>query len=231
MPSEPEQVHWKGPGQWRSYAEEAQAGQSTVDEHLRHMPGMHDQKDHASKKQVLRRKNPAKGIQGKRVNDLPDPFLTPEEEEAVRQYTITEVAADINWHLRNNKTLPEHHAKTVKHLTTAMDKNRLDEHIEVTRYTTHHAFDGDPAKAAGAVVRDKAILSTTIDENADLSAVPNAGQVKLTIVVPKGSPGIYVDRVSTYPGQKEFIQPPGTRLATTGMEGGPPWQIRQEVVR
>ena len=203
-----------------------------------HMMGKHDQKTHGNKygtddkgNKVLVYKGGSGGKAGtkkiyKSIASFKDAMSgkTPEEKEAfllanggnawIKSLTAGQRSAlstytghsyhqineSIGEALRKNTPLDKVKQSIVDRATQALLNNKIPESITVTRgvHGISHLFE------VGKAFTDKGFMSTSVGSG--------FSGFKLTIQLPKGSPGGYISPLSQYGHEKEFLLPPGARF-------------------
>lgn len=147
--------------------------------------------------------------------------ISQDEREASIYYT-TNAYREINKYLRG-KILNQADAKiqnAVKNIDTAMQKFNLTENITVFRGGSNKLVGGastlEEVKALiGATVRDNGIMSTAVTQGAAWGSSGN--NIGYEIQIPKGrGRGIYIDPISHYQGEQEFMVARGTEYKITG---------------
>lgn len=164
--------------------------------------------------------------------NLLTPNLTIDEKEAIRYYTGGGFHS-INKHLRGHKgfeTIEPHANTAIKRLTEAIDKTNLNEPMIVHRGFDHQQSNkmladkiglkmediSDPIKLrnvinSGHVFTDNGFGSTSI-------ATQTAWQgVQMHVYCPSGTKGLYVDKLSTNPGEYEYLLQRNTKYRLTGI--------------
>jgi len=132
----------------------------------------------------------------------------PEECQGLTEYTGSSYAL-INTALRKNKTEPPDvpligEAKAIKAMDNAFERfPRVPMDIKVTRGISPNTAN---LMTPGTIFKDHGYTSTTI------SQFPDWGEVNMVIRVPKGSKGIYLDRISEYQGERELLLNRGSRF-------------------
>lgn len=147
--------------------------------------------------------------------------ITQNEREASVYYT-TEAYKEINKYLRgkNLDEAPDKIKDSVRDIDTAMRKFDLTENITVFRGGSNKLVGGastlEEVKAlVGAVVRDNGIMSTAVTQSAAWSS--HGSNIGYEIQVPKGrGRGIFIDPISHYSGEQEFMIARGTEFKITG---------------
>jgi hypothetical protein len=146
------------------------------------------------------------------------------ETEAIENYTDN--SQPINrYHWNKHKGIERHkdsenkNKEITEHLDSALDKHKTPEDMTVYSGTIH---DPRKLKNSKGIVHHPAFISSTIKKHvADKFATGNQqldddGYTNhrhiLSINVPKGHSGVYVDHMSSNKDEKEFILPRGTNL-------------------
>jgi hypothetical protein len=163
--------------------------------------------------------------------------LTGDEQQAVRTYK--DESLPVNTHLRNGGTAanaPATVASTIAHLDTALAAGKTDRDVIVYRGARRTTADRILA-SLGGTFEDKAYQSSSVDKDiADNFARQTAStstRLIMSIHVPKGSRGAYIDGVpnieNDYEG--EFLLPRGTRLHILSAEQADDriWHVKARV--
>lgn len=230
---------------------------STLD--IRHLPGKHNQQDHghggtavaekprltfADLVKAKRKENQVDdklkptGLKASRTDDLPDPKVSTAQHKAIQAYTGDGFVAINSAHNKGSEPAGVY-GKHSKDLDAAISNNRVDRDVLVTRHASYSSIGGkgddprgvDPRSLKGTVLTNKAFTSTSLsDEPFDFEY----RATQWNIHVPKGTNGIYVDRLGMAGGEKEFILGRNTQLAIRGVRPGGEsegkWVIDAEVV-
>jgi len=137
--------------------------------------------------------------------------LTDEETRSIMKYTKNSGdPADnkfydrLNSALRNGDELSENMKKHTDNLSNAISKFNLTHDIECYRSDSKDHY---PDLKSGDTFISKGFLSTSAAKSGTLK-----GKYKTTIQVPKGSKGAYIEKLSKYPGQREFLLDRNTEL-------------------
>jgi hypothetical protein len=137
--------------------------------------------------------------------------LTGTERAALTKYSGSLYAA-INTALRqSNGTSAGSNAATVKSLDSAMTKMRAPRDMEV--YRGCGKPPGGFKALIGQFYTDQGFMSTSIGRTSGFS-----GTARLTIRVPAGTPGVYMESVSHFKHELEFLLARGTRLRILKVE-------------
>lgn len=147
--------------------------------------------------------------------------VSQDEREASVYYT-TDAYREINKYLRgkNLDEAPDKIKNTVRDIDTAMKKFNLTENITVFRGGSNKLVGGastlEEIKAlVGTVVRDNGIMSTAVTQSAAWSSTGN--NIGYEIQIPKGrGRGIFIDPISHYKGEQEFMVARATNYKITG---------------
>lgn len=163
--------------------------------------------------------------------------LTEDERYAVRKYTGSSYVP-MNNHLRGIKKGDSTVKSWIKDCKSALSKASSPMDIVVGRGSGTRSLRGmlgDPSgmldaandysladwarknkdKVIGSVASDNGFLSTTPYEGGGFS-----GDITYRILVPKGSPGAYVDAYSKHMGEQEFLLQAGGKFRVTDIEPG-----------
>jgi len=136
--------------------------------------------------------------------------MTGGETTAIRQYTGNDYYKSMNNHLRfGDPTTPDNIDRIAK-VTSGLKKYKTTEPMTVFRGLDAADINESFHKGElvpGSVLRDRGIMSTSIARD---TAFSMPGQ--LIIRVPKGARGAYVEKISKYPHEKEFIMPPNRHM-------------------
>lgn len=145
-----------------------------------------------------------------------------EDEKSAAVYYTSSAYMEINKYLRgkNLDEAPENIKNVVANIDKAMAKFNLTENITVFRGGSNQLVGGastvDAIKAmTGAIVRDNGIMSTAVTA----SGMWDTGGKKIgyEIQIPKGKGrGIFIDPVSHFQGEQEFMVARGTEFKVTG---------------
>lgn len=128
--------------------------------------------------------------------------LSRPEKIAVAEYSGSEYIP-INAALRSGRR----HA-TAKDLDKAIERGVLPEDIQVHRgIRAHPALANMDLVSVGDVITDAAYQSTTLDRMASFP-----GSIKLHINVPRGSKALWIDDISSNPGEYELLLPRNARF-------------------
>lgn len=145
-----------------------------------------------------------------------------DEERNAAVYYTTEAYKEINKYLRG-KNLADAPAKVqnaVRNIDTAMQKFNLTENITVFRGGSNKLVGGastvEEIKAMiGAVVRDNGIMSTAVTRGGAWGS--SGHNIGYEVEIPKGrGRGIFIDPISHYKGEQEFMVARGTEYRITG---------------
>lgn len=149
-------------------------------------------------------------------NELNDHYKTeelcrrhPPECDSLRNYCSGDYEA-INTHLRKGysggRSIPEQ----IEAIDSIIDQApRVPQDMKVLRGI--HGEDVFAKLEQGTVFEDKGFVSTTVGYN-EVATREGKGHYMLEIQVPKGSKGIYVQRISEFPEEEELLLPRGSRF-------------------
>ncbi|WP_432139908.1 ADP-ribosyltransferase, partial [Streptomyces sp. bgisy154] len=164
------------------------------------------------------------------LDNLPD-----ESREALRTYSGNEYDL-INSHLRMNTPLDDSLKHTIEEMDRVMDARPVPEDIMVVRGTgvDHIKIDGQPLKSPadmeGGVFDDKAFTSTALGK----SPPPPFDQkpVWMHLRVAKGTPALWIDHLSKYPGERELLLAKGSEYKVTRvfMDQAGKWHVYGEIL-
>lgn len=143
------------------------------------------------------------GTIARQIQDAATPW-TREQREALRTYTGGS-------YRQMNNTLREGRRPTPT-IQNAIDGMRpVDRPFLVRRGTGYSQFGVNSQEElmalVGETVADKGFMSTSVGGEAAFG-----GAVKMEIEVVKGTKGAYVQHISHYPGEREFVISPGTKM-------------------
>ncbi|MBX0319761.1 ADP-ribosyltransferase [Shouchella clausii] len=138
------------------------------------------------------------------INDL-----TPREMEAIKTYTSSEYR-EINGYLRNTNAEQDTTLdQTIAHIKTGLEKFDLKENIVTYRGLSKNIW-GIPAEMLeGMELEDKGFMSTSISKSVSLAGF--TGDVEIEVRIPAGSTGAYVNRISEFDHEMEFLLTAGTK--------------------
>lgn len=213
-----------------------------------HLPGKHDQKSHGNRKGKV--KAPSRGL-GKSL-EKPKVFRDISAQDALHEYGYTDAgtptgdalfaySTEYGYLTINNKLRggpertysedfrPDEVDDVVPLIDGAMETFRED--LNLFRRTEPRSFGmthgDDPASMVGKTFRDDGYMSTTV--NPDNSALD--GSVDLTIRAPRGSKGVYIERVSEFPLEQEMLLARGTKYrVVSASKEGTEWRIVAEII-
>lgn len=137
--------------------------------------------------------------------------LSDSERSAITGYTHKGDRA-INGQLRKGNVRPAVQEQ-IDQIDAALERSTIPESVVVYR-NVGQTFLGDtpPEDAVGQVFRDKAFISTSLQE----FRLEHDEDIQLKIEVPAGSRGAYIAGVSGWPRETEVLLPRGTAIELTG---------------
>ena len=131
--------------------------------------------------------------------------LTSEQVYSLKKYTKNSGDKDNNkFYQRLNSMLrgdaPENETlrKHAEHISSALKKNKLKHDILCYRSTDHNPVEG---LKPGDTYEPKQFLSSSVTKKGALQS----GKYQMVIRTPKGSCGAYIEGLSKYPKQREFL--------------------------
>lgn len=140
--------------------------------------------------------------------------MTGAERDTLTDYTEM-FYSRVNYDLRWDNT--EDFEKQISELDSAISKFNLTSDIVTYRGASKSAFGGGVPEI-GAIISDKAYLSTSIDKSVAQNF--DKGYI-FKINVPKGKGrGAYVDSISYHKGEREFLMKRSSKLKITGTASG-----------
>ncbi|MCL2582818.1 MAG: hypothetical protein FWE35_10215 [Streptosporangiales bacterium] len=140
--------------------------------------------------------------------------LTHEQDGAVRDYT-GDAYGPLNKILRAERPLTGGFKDLARNLDQALHAQTVPENINVVRVTGEEAFTGAPMENLdGTSQHELGYMSTSLGSQPAVTA--GAGSVILHLEVPAGTPGMYVDPISSTPGEREVLLGRGLRYQITG---------------
>lgn len=227
---------------------------------LRHLPGKHNQKDHAGKHAA----QPSSRIQlanGQAValvdakEHSPEEFarsnsatVDPDEAEEVKLYSDPNIGLLMNGYLRGYYDSPPEDEEILRErihkLQGAINHNAVATDAMAFRRTRPDAFGIDPDSSpeqigeqlhglVGNTWADKGFLSTSVIHQTDGSLHYTDYPVEVQMRLPAGTKGIYMDRdeLTHFPVEREFLLPAGTEHAIVGVrQEGKTWVVETQVV-
>jgi phage portal protein BeeE len=169
----------------------------------------------------------ANTLQDRMFGEMPPPW-TPVQRKALRQYSSNAFSL-INSTLRSGRKLdPADDRALIKQIrdTNAAMKPTV-EPMTVYRNTDFRAlgiktFNRSMVRdelrgLKGKTLQDPGFISTSIERDVTGDDMP----VKLEIEVPAGTPAAYVERVSEFKNEKEWVLGPGQRMQLVAIKGDP----------
>lgn len=149
--------------------------------------------------------------------------ITEEEERGVRIYTGGTYQS-MNAYLRGIKTAEDVGERIVKYVdwcASALEKASTPRDMIVRRGDNYNMLKdlgidfskGNLENIKGSMVESKAFLSTSPDPRGGFDK-----DIEYVVKVPKGSQGMYVDSISQYEGEKEFLLNRGGRFVIEDVE-------------
>ncbi|ANH91522.1 protein phosphatase [Streptomyces sp. SAT1] len=162
--------------------------------------------------------------------------LTPESREALRTYSGNEYDL-INGHLRFGAPVDDALKHTIAEMDDVMDTRPVPEDIMIVRGTgvDHVKVGGraidSPLDMLGGTFDDKAFTSTALGK----TPPPPFDQkpVWMHLRVAKGTPALWIDHLSKYPGERELLLARGSEYKVTRVffdEAQGKWHIYGEVL-
>ncbi|GAA3304144.1 hypothetical protein GCM10020295_54520 [Streptomyces cinereospinus] len=167
-------------------------------------------------------------------NDFLDDLPT-ESREALRTYSGNEYDL-INSHLRFGNDLDDSLKHTISEMDKVMDTRPVPEDVMIVRGTgvDHIKINGHPLKSPldmqGGVFDDQAYTSTALGKT---PPPPFDGKpVWMHLRVPKGTPALWIDHLSKYPGERELLLARGSEYKVTRafMDQAGKWHVYGEVL-
>jgi SPP1 gp7 family putative phage head morphogenesis protein len=140
-----------------------------------------------------------------------NPSLTPEQNEALRQYK-GDVFYEINQDLREGGYIEDDYREAIANqVDAAMAKARLTESVTVFRGADIDILDYEDADMTGSVFQDSAFVSTTLNEK---MAGRFADGLIMEIRLPEGSRGLWMEhwKVEGVGSESEILLPRGSRF-------------------
>jgi hypothetical protein len=153
---------------------------------------------------------------GEKVWDDVVTNLSPEHERAVKFYSASGYTT-INEFLRSkdpNHPIEDAVKEHIARLAEVARMRPVPRDIDVVRGVGKDAFSVPMRKLKGTVQSDAAFMSTSLGDKAAFSYKP----VILHLRVPAGTPAIYLDRISSSPGERELLLIHGRRWLPTQVE-------------
>ena len=149
--------------------------------------------------------------------------ITEEEERGVRIYTGGTYQS-MNAYLRGLKTAEDVGQRIVKYVdwcASALEKANTPRDMIVRRGDNYNMLKdlgvdfskGNLENIKGSLVESKAFLSTSPDPRGGFDK-----DIEYVIKIPKGSQGMYVDSISQYEGEKEFLLNRGGKFIVEDVE-------------
>ncbi|WP_037683091.1 ADP-ribosyltransferase, partial [Streptomyces cellulosae] len=206
--------------------------------------GLSDAEKHAvAEAELARGTNPEPSVSNKAGQDYGDAYwnkflddLPPESREALRTYSGNEYDL-INGHLRFGDKVDDSLKHTIAEMDKVMGARPVPEDVMIVRGTgVDHIRIGDrplksPMQMQGGVFDDKAYTSTALGK----TPPPPFDQkpVHMHLRVPKGTPALWIDHISKYPGERELLLAKGstykvTRVFLDATDGK--WHVYGEVL-
>lgn len=148
--------------------------------------------------------------------------LTADQMAAIGDYTSTG-HRNLNEQLRNGDSLKDYTKSLAKDLDAALAKGSTPRDMTVFRSAGRTAYTQVKDLPLGAVFDDLGYGSSSIDRDLGFGGVD--GRLQMTIQIPQGAPGAYVDHISSNGGsEKEFLIPRGARyqILSTDFSGVTP---------
>ncbi|MEU7489524.1 ADP-ribosyltransferase, partial [Streptomyces sp. NPDC042319] len=168
-------------------------------------------------------------------NDFLD-SLSPESRQALKTYSGNEYDL-INSHLRFGDKLDDSLKRTIEEMDKVMGARPVPEDVMIVRGTgvDHIKIDGrplkSPAEMEGGVFDDKAFTSTALGKTPpppfDLKPV------HMHLRVPKDTPALWIDHLSSFPGERELLLAKGSEYKVTRVfmdETDGKWHVYGEVL-
>ncbi|MFE1855632.1 ADP-ribosyltransferase, partial [Streptomyces sp. NPDC059489] len=162
-------------------------------------------------------------------NDFLD-NLTSESRESLVTYTGN-AYDDINGHLRFGTDTSAETLHTIDEMDNVMGARPVPEDIMVVRGTgVDHLHLPTPMDMRGGVYDDKAYTSTALGKTPPPPF--DAKPVWMHLRVPKGTPALWLDHLSKYPGERELLLARGTEYKVTRvfMDEAGKWHVYGEVL-
>ncbi|MFF5185211.1 ADP-ribosyltransferase [Streptomyces sp. NPDC000345] len=163
-------------------------------------------------------------------NDFLD-GLSAESRDSLVTYT-GHAYDDINGHLRFGNDVPDSILHTIDEMDKVMGTRPVPENIMVVRGTgIDHLNLDSPLDMEGRVFDDKAYTSTALGEGPP----PPFDQkpVYMHLRVPEGTPALWLDHLSKYPGERELLLARGSKYRVTRVfldEADGKWHVYGEVL-
>ncbi|MEU8588106.1 ADP-ribosyltransferase [Streptomyces sp. NPDC048664] len=156
--------------------------------------------------------------------------LEPASRKSLATYTSS-AYDEINGHLRfGTETSPET-LHTIAEMDKVMGARPVPEEIMVVRGTgIEHLQLDTPLDMRGGVYDDKAYTSTALGKT---PPPPFEGKpVWIHLRVPKGTPALWLDRISEFPGERELLLARGTQYRVTRvfMDEAGKWHVYGQVL-
>lgn len=157
--------------------------------------------------------------------------LTAEEKEAVTTYTGS-WATDVNAKLRTSGDVSSWDKSSVANLDKALAKGSLPEDLIVHRGMSYSKLTDAMESGAltpGSILHDKGYGSSSVHSDRAFT-----GNVRLRVRVPAGSPGAYVENLSSHKSELEFLLPRNSSYVIKGYQkvktksGGTFWLVDAE---
>jgi hypothetical protein len=162
-------------------------------------------------------------------NDFLDD-LHPDSRRALVTYTGSAYDT-INSHLRFGTDVSEYTVHTIDEMDRVMGARPVPEDVMIVRGTgIDHLGLESPMQMQGGLFDDKAYTSTALGKT---PPPPFDGKpVWMHLRVPKGTPALWLDHLSQYPGERELLLARGTEYKVTRVfadESGK-WHVYGEVL-
>lgn len=137
--------------------------------------------------------------------------LSKEERRAIRKYTYNSgdkkpnrFFERLNAMLRGDLPEDEKLREYANTISTALRKSKLHEDIICYRNMDFNPYENYPV---GKIFTEKQFISTSVNQKAALNK-----PFKIIILAPKGIKGAYIEELSKYPMQKEFLLDKNCRM-------------------
>jgi hypothetical protein len=163
-------------------------------------------------------------------NDFLDD-LDPASRDSLVTYTGNSYD-DINGHLRTGAPASDATLHTIEEMDKVMGARPVPEDIMIVRGTgIDHLNLHSPLDMQGGVFDDKAYTSTALGKT---PPPPFDGKpVWMHLRVPKGTPALWLDHLSQFPGERELLLARGTQYKVTRVvmdEAAGKWHVYGEVL-
>ncbi|MEU6219882.1 ADP-ribosyltransferase [Streptomyces sp. NPDC047022] len=156
--------------------------------------------------------------------------LEPASKKSLATYT-SNAFDDINGHLRLGAEASADTLHTINEMDKVMGARPVPEDIMVVRGTgVEHLHLDTPLDMRGGVYDDKAYTSTALGKT---PPPPFDGKpVWMHLRVPKGTPALWLDHISEFPGERELLLARGTQYRVTRvfMDHAGKWHVYGEVL-